>query len=456
MDETKKKIPGKWLKWLENEVTTWRNEGVINEAQAGAILSRYAGLRDSDEADRGSRLVTVLAVLGALLVGVGVITFFAANWQVIPKWVKVSLVFGSIVVSYAVGYYLAFEKQNYPRVGRAIIFLGSILYGAGIWLVAQIFHINAHYPDGVLFWAIGIVPIVVVCSSLSILIEASLLLTLATILEQTGFQNSNYMYLPLMAVIIILSYRLKSRLAVGLTLPGMAVWLAINTAISFKSSEAIVYIGIVNMALGLLFYGLGCLQKTAERLAVMKTPFQIVGLLVFFLSSFIVSFKWFSYSQESFIRTFTVSPFFTTSFSIVALLAFGSSVLLLRRDRAKKESFREAVFMLIVVAAVSVVAFTGFLMGRTGFVAYTNILLFASVVTVIVMGYVNKEPVLINFGLIFFVLDVIARYFDFFWDMLDKSVFFIVGGLLLLIGGTILERRRRKIVQEMKVKNYAA
>ena len=30
-----------------------------------------------------------------------------------------------------------------------------MFYGAGIWLVAQVYHIDEHYPNGFLFWALG-------------------------------------------------------------------------------------------------------------------------------------------------------------------------------------------------------------------------------------------------------------------------------------------------------------
>ncbi len=149
MPKAGRKMPEPWLKWLRDEVALWKNEGIIEDSQARAIMLRYP--QTGEETARGSRLVTLLSVMGALLLGVGVILFFAANWQVMPKWLKVGIVLGSILIAYGTGYWLAFEKGNYPRVGRALIFLGTVLYGSGIWLIAQIFHINAHYPNGVLF-----------------------------------------------------------------------------------------------------------------------------------------------------------------------------------------------------------------------------------------------------------------------------------------------------------------
>jgi uncharacterized membrane protein len=52
---------------------------------------------------------------------------------------------------------------------------------------------------------------------------------------------------------------------------------------------------------------------------------------------------------------------------------------------------------------------------------------------------------------LFFAFDVIARYFDLFWKLLPRSLFFILGGLLLLFGGVLLERKRRKILSSFDI-----
>ena len=33
--------------------------------------------------------------------------------------------------------------------------LGTLFFGAGIWLVAQIYHIDEHFPNGFLIWGLG-------------------------------------------------------------------------------------------------------------------------------------------------------------------------------------------------------------------------------------------------------------------------------------------------------------
>ncbi len=458
MSETQKKAPRRYLRWLEKETGAWRESGIISAEQAGRILGSYTAVREGDE--RAGKMITVLAVLGSVLLGVGVILFFAANWPVIPKWVKVTTIFAVILAAYMAGYRLAFEKKSYPRVGHVLIFLGSLFYGAGIWLVAQIFHINAHYPNGILFWAVGILPMAAAAASVPILVLASLLLTLWTVFEQTQFNSLNLLFLPLAFLTLALSCRQKSRPAAGFTLLGLVIWAAVACALSFRGDEAVLYIFLLAAAMGILFFVVGRLQAVRGFYPFMKAPFRLVGLLVFFLSLYVLTFsgllRVLYYNQ----RSISLPVFFIAVFSIVTAAAMASGGLALaagRWDLQQKSSLTlEAAMVFVSLTVLIFLAAFGPAAGRALFLLTTNLLFFLAVIAVVITGYLGREAALVNIGLVFFVLDVIARYFDFFWDMLNKSVFFMGGGLLLLAGGFLLERNRKKFLREMSVRSNEA
>jgi uncharacterized membrane protein len=48
-----------------------------------------------------------------------------------------------------------------------------------------------------------------------------------------------------------------------------------------------------------------------------------------------------------------------------------------------------------------------------------------------------------------FVVALISRYFDTFWTLFDRSLFFMAGGVVLLVGGYFLERQRRRLAQQI-------
>ena len=93
----------------------------------------------------------------AVVAGLGVILLFAYNWHAIPKFGKLGLVFGALVAAHAAGLWL-FQRADWRKqLGEALSLLGTMLFGAGIWLVAQMYHIDEHYPNGFLLWAAGAV-----------------------------------------------------------------------------------------------------------------------------------------------------------------------------------------------------------------------------------------------------------------------------------------------------------
>ncbi len=68
----------------------------------------------------------------------------------------------------------------------------------------------------------------------------------------------------------------------------------------------------------------------------------------------------------------------------------------------------------------------------------------------LVAGYQNDEPWLVNAGVVFIGIDVVARYFDFFWRMMPRSLVFIGVGALILALAYALERQRSRLIERME------
>ncbi len=114
------------VRWLATESERWVRERLISAEQAAQIRALYPA--PPAAAPWG---LIVFCGLGAVIVGLGIILLLAYNWDDIPKFGKLGVIFGAIALAH------------------------SMLYGAGIWLVAQIYNIDEHYPNGFLFWGLG-------------------------------------------------------------------------------------------------------------------------------------------------------------------------------------------------------------------------------------------------------------------------------------------------------------
>ncbi len=144
---------------LRAEIGAWLEKGFISDKQRDQILSHYSAMQEVHAKAGSGKLITVISVLGSILVGLGIILFVASNWQVIPRWGKVILLFSTMFITYGIGYFLRYTRKNYPKVGAALIFLGTMAYGANIYLIAQIYNISVHYPNGELLWVLGTLPL---------------------------------------------------------------------------------------------------------------------------------------------------------------------------------------------------------------------------------------------------------------------------------------------------------
>ena len=68
------------------------------------------------------RLPSDLNILGVILFGAGVITFFAASWAEMPKLVKLVVLFGGLWAAYgAAGWLLTRDERGESQFGEALL-----------------------------------------------------------------------------------------------------------------------------------------------------------------------------------------------------------------------------------------------------------------------------------------------------------------------------------------------
>jgi len=97
---------------LKDEIVDWQRDGIIDSTQAEAIMKRHGVEKKTY---KPGNVITALSTLAVILIGVGIILFFASNWEYIPDLIKIVLLFTATFSSYYAGYVMRFEKQNYPR-----------------------------------------------------------------------------------------------------------------------------------------------------------------------------------------------------------------------------------------------------------------------------------------------------------------------------------------------------
>jgi len=451
------------VKWLTRELPGWVAEGLIGQDAADRIAERY---KLAQAAGGRAKLVLVLGILAALLLGAGVIMFFASNWDKIPRFNKLLIICTALWGSYLSGYYLRF-RRDYNIMGDALVLLGTLLFGAGIYLVAQAFNINAHFPNGALLWMLGLVPLAVLMKSKPVLAEITILFCVWLILEieSIGYGASRGAYqslefrclagLALFAGLAVLVYRFGHKINAALLVPALVVWLTILSIARMEIQE-VEYGGQLILVYFLFFVALGAVGVFHRRIEALR-PFSGVyqAYSVMIIAAMLYALTFPELTRELIVKNVILYPILLGFFFISVIVA--AAVFLWRG--AGEESARLDRAELGVYLAMALLGYVlFFLMARdmekwaiakeVGVVA--NLILFGFIIAMIAMGYLGGYPRFINLGLFLFVVDLITRYFDWFWKLMPKSLFFMAGGTILLVGGILLEKQRKKWVLRAK------
>jgi hypothetical protein len=135
---------------LSANLQRWQRAGLLEEAQAARIVAFEAG---QPAAAEGLALPSLLALAcGALLVAVGTQLFVGAHWDQLGPAARFAWALAPVALFHLVG---AWASRRTPRLAAALHGVGTVLLGAGVFLTAQIFGLQEHWPAGLLLWALG-------------------------------------------------------------------------------------------------------------------------------------------------------------------------------------------------------------------------------------------------------------------------------------------------------------
>lgn len=140
---------------LKQKLNNWQSAGLITPAQVSAIVEF-----ENKPSDNSWWLITTM-VCGAMIVGIGIISLVAANWDEISAGTKIFLDF-AILILIAIGIYFIAPKIAAENSWKfeVLIMLFIILVLASIGLISQIFHTGGLWFHALFFWSVLTFPII--------------------------------------------------------------------------------------------------------------------------------------------------------------------------------------------------------------------------------------------------------------------------------------------------------
>lgn len=134
---------------LARDIERWQSEGLIDTATAQALARSSVASAGAG----GFQLSRALALMGALLLGAGMLTLAAANWGDIPRPVRVGFLILLIWAGFLGGAWRL--KRRDPVFGHALLLAGAAAYGAAILLIGAMYHLHGSSFTAFFAWAAG-------------------------------------------------------------------------------------------------------------------------------------------------------------------------------------------------------------------------------------------------------------------------------------------------------------
>ncbi|MBI3331744.1 DUF2157 domain-containing protein [Candidatus Peregrinibacteria bacterium] len=409
---------------IQDALRYWQEEGLLSKEKARELQE---SLKDADD-HVPNKAIRIFSAIGGILIGLGVILFVASNWSELTSSVKTAiLILGMLLTGYA-GYDLAYVRKTYEKTGLALLFVNVLIFGASIFLVAQIYHLPLTFWWGALLWLL---------------------------------------------VTAFFAYILQSRLHAWLTVPLSLLFLGWfrNYGVSGFSAELDFLFNarhsLVTLfpVIGAALIGKAVLQRKYANLRFASDTCFNWGIFLVIFATVLTTAE-----RELFYNFFQVPS------DWVALLLFTIAVLLLvagvvwGKFVTKQGQWGLAAlggYLVYLYAIASVPRVMGYpLAGGGSFMfGYQDVpdttmlkglfvlhilLAFVFLLVVVWYGTMLRMPIVINMGMLGLAITIFIQYVSWAFEALDRSMAFILGGVLILGLSAILERKRRQLVSAMK------
>lgn len=380
---------------MEKKISKWLNEGLINETIASIMLDE---IKEDKEKTRRANINITIYTIAVILIGIGVITFIAANDWILKllvsnKFLQIFLMLAVTLGSFIGGYQLAYEKKSFPRLGNALIFLSTLLIGGTYALVGQIYNINANSAPLFFIWLVSILPVAYLFKSRAV----------------------NILSIILFIIGIILFYA-------DLSLDGGLIWT--------------IYIPVI---CGLSLYSAGNIPVVLNKFNDFSFSYKIVGSLPVFVTLLVLTCS----VEHSYHIT---SPYYIVP--IISLIVFNVVNYMLQ----KKEStlFRIETLSIITLLCLLLLLLILTSVSTNLVVVLANIIIIAMIAFGFNYGYKFENERIINTANRMLTIFLIVNYCRWGWNFMDKTLFFLLGGISLLALGLFLEKQKKEIIKKEK------
>lgn len=435
--------------WLEKELPSWVKEGIVTHEGANTLLRRYEGEKSSH---RSSGIA--FSLLGFILVGLGIISILAYNWDELGHIERTLLALCLLVSSQMFSFWVKRYRADDNALLEGSGVFWFLMIGASLAIIGQTYHLGGNLNDFLSIWLLlsFVLPWLLPSSGAAFLVIV--LWSVVWVSNRSPFTtiidlHTDSFLSPWLLMMIALSWvayygvQLKHKKMANTTLllswaVALCLFLLFIVEVVIETYEmrhlrnALICLALfftIYYMLGKLYLSHG--EKTWQR------PFERIGKLgALLLLLFHVSFKSYQWMIEKPLVESNLGSILSITLGV---LFIGLLVLFVR---AYKRILSEA----LVVATPFIFTIYTLLQNQTATSHYAamffiNFSLLLGASWMIFCGAKESKIGLINQGMILIALTIWIHFMDANFDLIAKGVAFIVTGMLFLVVNAFIRRR---------------
>jgi uncharacterized membrane protein len=394
--------------------------GILPPEAAERIRDYYA----QKPSPAPQRQMILFGILGALLVGLGVILVVAHNWDSLPKAAQAFFAFLPLAIAHALAFYAQLRQGGSMAWRESTALLVFFATGACIALIAQVYQIPGDLGPYLLTWTLLSLPLLYATRSASV----SLLCIVGAAWYgcETGYFNRYDGHEPLYALGLLAAqlpfYAWLTRQAPRSNFTAFhhcLLPLALIVLLGTLAQDAIVWLWPAYMSLMGFLYLAG--SQPDFRPAPAANGYRLLGSLGTVILLLILSYDepWGGVA-EAFAEQGNPSG---REFWAALLLTVGAIALFIRQGNFEQQLREPDAFTWVFLPFLPLLKLEPFFAA-----VICNLLLLAAALSTIAEGSRRDNLARLNYGLLILMALVVARFFD-------QDISFIVRGLLFAAAG---------------------
>ena len=383
----------------------WRSEGLLTDEQVGIL---GASAEQAQKTQDSARAVRIFGLIGAVLTGLGAILFVASNWAAMSPLQRTLMLLAGYGLT--VGAAALSEKRALPLVAEAMWLLSTLVLGANIFLMAQTYNLTLTLWQGTFAWMIGALAMGYARQSTA---QAAVAVPLGILTIGWAGGGSGWFFNDQMEFLFADGGLRPVLPLVGLALVALSTLLALRDDLRFARASCFRW--------GTFLVAATLIITTAE--------------------------------------VNVAAAFYDADFSTKQVLLIVVSIVLVVAAAAagRVESTMSRPAMLVLLAALLAmmipagdITWVGLDINGVHLLFGLYVLaVFALALFTIWLGMQARNTRLVNIGMVSTTLIIIIQYFGWSFDLLDRSLAFILGGVVLIALSTFVEKKRRQIMERI-------